>query len=275
MSLPSGRIRRPRRLALALLGMLLAVALAACQSRQAAPEPTPVPALAAVEEPAVAEEPAAEEATAVPAQEEAAAAVEPAEPQPAAQEAAAGLQTFRIVPEGTEARFYINEVLLGQPKTVIGVTSDVTGELRVDPQNPGSAEIAAITINARDLTTDSDRRNGAIRRFILQSERNEYQYIVFEPVAVEGLPASVAVGDTFQFRVSGNLTVRDVTNPVTFELTVTPASESEISGIGAATVNYPDFGLCAWRSSSGQSPGSLLHALSNRRAAALLHRFAG
>jgi polyisoprenoid-binding protein YceI len=230
-------------LALALLGMLLAVALAACQSRQAAPEPTPVPALAAVEEPAVAEEPAAEEATAVPAQEEAAAAVEPAEPQPAAQEAAAGLQTFRIVPEGTEARFYINEVLLGQPKTVIGVTSDVTGELRVDPQNPGSAEIAAITINARDLTTDSDRRNGAIRRFILQSERNEYQYIVFEPVAVEGLPASVAVGDTFQFRVSGNLTVRDVTNPVTFELTVTPASESEISGIGAATVNYPDFGL--------------------------------
>ncbi len=163
--------------------------------------------------------------------------------EPAAQEASAGPQTFRLVPEGTEARFYINEVLFGQPKTVIGVTSDVTGELRVDPQNPDSAEIAAITINARDLTTDNDRRNGAIRRFILQSERDEYQHIVFEPVSVEGLPASVAVGDTFQLQVSGNLTVRDVTNPVTFDVTVTPASESEISGVGVATVNYPDFGL--------------------------------
>ena len=106
-----------------------------------------------------------------------------------------------------------------------------------------SAEIAAITINARDLTTDNDRRNGAIRRFILQSERDEYQHIVFEPGSVEGLPASVAVGDTFQLQVSGNLTVRDVTNPVTFDVTVTPASESEISGVGVATVNYPDFGL--------------------------------
>ena len=247
MSVSSGRIRRPNRLGLALLVMLLAVALAACQSRQAAPEPTPVPTLAAVEEPAAAEpaaeEPVAEEATAVPAQEEAATAEEAAAPQPAAQEASAGPQTFRLVPEGTEARFYINEVLFGQPKTVIGVTSDVTGELRVDPQNPDSAEIAAITINARDLTTDSDRRNGAIRRFILQSERDEYQHIVFEPVSVEGLPASVAVGDTFQLQVSGNLTVRDVTNPVTFDVTVTPASESEISGVGVATVNYPDFGL--------------------------------
>ncbi len=248
MSLPSGRIRRPNRLGLALLGILLVAALAACQSRQAAPDPTPVPTLAAAEEPAAAEpaaveEPVAEEATAVPAQEEPAAAEEPPAPQPETQETAAGLQAFRIVPEGTEARFYINEVLLGQPKTVIGVTSDVTGEVRVDPQNPGSAEIAAITINARDLTTDSDRRNGAIRRFILQSERDEYQYIVFEPVSVEGLPASVAVGDSFQFQVSGNLTVRDVTNPVTFDMTVTPASESEISGIGTAIVNYPDFGL--------------------------------
>ncbi len=245
MSVPSGRIRRPNRLGLALLVMLLAVALAACQSRQAAPEPTPVPTLAAVEEP-------------VRRTRRRGTRCRGGDSRPrsgrgshgrgsgcasAGSAGSLGPQTFRLVPEGTDARFYINEVLFGQPKTVIGVTSDVTGELRVDPQNPDSAEIAAITINARDLTTDNDRRNGAIRRFILQSERDEYQHIVFEPVSVEGLPASVAVGDTFQLQVSGNLTVRDVTNPVTFDVTVTPASESEISGVGVATVNYPDFGL--------------------------------
>ena len=66
---------------------------------------------------------------------------------------------------------------------------------------------------------------------------------------VARFPAITFVGTDFRItgenlvEVDGNLTVRDVTNPVTFDVTVTPASESEISGVGVATVNYPDFGL--------------------------------
>ena len=61
----------------------------------------------------------------------------------------------------------------------------------------------------------TDRRNGAIRRFILQSDRDENQYIVFTPAAIEGMPDAVAVGEPFSFQVTGDLTIRDVTRPET------------------------------------------------------------
>ena len=226
--------RRPKKAAWALLGILLVAVLAACRSE--APQPTATPA------------PVEEAAAATPQQVQEAVEEPPVEAETAAapevvEESAAGLRTFQIVAEGTEVRFHINEVLLGRPKTVVGVTSDVTGELHVDPQNPDSAEIGPVTINARDFTTDSDRRNGAIQRFILQSERDEFQYIVLAQTAIEGMPDAVTVGEPFEFQVTGLLTVRDVANPVTFAMTVTATSETELSGLGTATVNYPDFAL--------------------------------
>lgn len=241
--------RRPpktlRRLMPVLLALLIAVTLAACGSGEEQPAEQP----AAAEQEAAATEAPAEEAPAEPAEE---ATAEPEEEAPAAEEApategeteaAAGLQTFTIVSDGTEARFYIDEVLLGQDKTVVGVTSDVSGEIRLDPANPSASEIGPITINARDLTTDADRRNGAIRRFVLQSDRDEYQYITFTPSAIEGMPEAVAVGEPFTFQVTGDLQIRDVVRTETFEVTVTPTSESELSGVATTTVLYPDYEL--------------------------------
>ena len=212
--------RRIHSLLPVLLALLMVAVLTACQAGTSQP----------AEESAAAEEAAPTEA---PAETE-------AETEPAA---ADGLQTFTIASDGTEARFLINEVLFGQDKTVVGVTSDVSGEIRLDPENPSASEIGPIAINARDFTTDADRRNGAIRRFILQSDRDENQYIVFTPAAIEGMPDAVAVGEPFSFQVTGDLTIRDVTRPETFDVTVTPNSESELSGLATTTVLYPDYGL--------------------------------
>jgi polyisoprenoid-binding protein YceI len=239
--------RRYRRLLPLALALILVAVLAACQSGRDQPAEAPAAVEAVEAEPAAPAE-AAAPTDAVAEEAEAAAETEAepaqAESAPEAQaEPVAGLQTFAIVPGGTEARFYIDEVLFGQDKTVIGVTSDVTGEIRLDPANPGASEIGPITINARDLTTDADRRNGAIRRFILQSDRDEFQYIVFTPTAIAGMPDAVVVGEPFTFQVTGDLTVRDVVRTETFEVTVTPASESELSGLAVTTVLYPDYGL--------------------------------
>lgn len=53
----------------------------------------------------------------------------------------------------------------------------------------------------------------------------------------------MAVGQPFSFQVAGDLTIRDVTRPVTFEVTVTPASDSQIDGLATATFPYRDFEL--------------------------------
>lgn len=220
-----------------LLILLIAGMAAACGSggEQAAAEPVGAPAATAAE-PTVAPTTAesAPTAASMPAAEN------------SNQQAAAttdGAKTFQIVQDGTEARFSIDEVLFGQDKTVVGVTSLVQGQISVDPANPSSAQISAIQIDARDLTTDSDRRNGAIQRFILQSNRDEYQYITFEPTAIEGLPASVAVGQPFSFNVIGNLKIRDVVRPETFPITVTAQSENELAGSGAIVIKREDYQL--------------------------------
>jgi len=153
------------------------------------------------------------------------------------------VRTFQLTQPGTEARFTIDEVLMGQDKTVVGVTSLVEGQIMVDPANPSSAQIGPIRIDARGLTTDSERRNGTIQRFVLGSTQDAYRYIIFEPTIVEGLPESVTLGQPFQFTVAGNLTIRDVTRPESFPMTVTASSENELVGSGAITILLENYEL--------------------------------
>lgn len=150
---------------------------------------------------------------------------------------------FQIVPGQAEARFLIDEVLMGQDKTVVGATAQVEGVITVDPANPAAAQVGEIRVDARDLTTDDDRRTGQLRRAILKSGQDQYRYITFSPTSVAGMPDTVAVGQEFSFQVTGDLTILDTTLPVTFDMTVTPVSATTLQGSGATTVRYADFGI--------------------------------
>jgi polyisoprenoid-binding protein YceI len=158
-------------------------------------------------------------------------------------ESTTGAITFQLVQAGTEARFNIYELLMGQDKTVVGTTSAVEGAITVDPANPAATTISPIRIDARTLKTDSDRRDGAISRFVLQTNQDAYQYIVFTPTAITGLPAAVAIGDAFEFTVTGDLTIRDVTKEEIFTVTVTANSATELVGLGTTTLLRSDYGL--------------------------------
>ena len=156
-------------------------------------------------------------------------------------EAAAGPRLFEIDPAQSEARFLIDEVLEGSPKTVIGVTDQVSGQISVDTNTPANTQIGVIQVNARTLTTDNDFRNRAIKNRILNT--NEYEFITFTPTAITGLPELVAVGQPMQFQISGDLTVRGETRPVIFDAQVTPNAESELAGTAVTTIRYADFGI--------------------------------
>ncbi len=155
----------------------------------------------------------------------------------------AGAQTTYTLSEGSEARFYINEVLLGNDKTVEGITTGVTGEIQFDLANPAAATVGTITINARDLSTDDNRRNGQIQNRILEASKDEFQYITFEPTSITGLPESAAVGDTFNVQMTGNLTIHGMTLEKTFDVAVTVASETELTGLGNATITHQEYEL--------------------------------
>lgn len=159
------------------------------------------------------------------------------------EEAAAGSGTtiFVIQPDASEARFTLDELLRGQPTTVVGVTNQVAGEIAVDPENPTASQVGIIQVNARTLATDNNMRNRAIGNSILQT--GTYEFITFTPTAVSGLPDKVAVGEPFSFQVAGDLTIRDITKAQMFQVTVTPVSQVRLEGYAFTTINRSDYQL--------------------------------
>jgi len=150
---------------------------------------------------------------------------------------------FHITPEESEVRFIIDETLLGNPKTVVGSTNEVAGDLLVDFQNPANSQLGTIRINVRTLETDNEFRTRALRGQILQAERAEFEFAEFTPTALTGLPDMVTIGEPFDFQIGGNLTVHGVTREVTFDATLIPISETHLEGSAQATVRYQDFGM--------------------------------
>ncbi len=248
-----------RRLVFALGGIvilgLLAVAViwfGGGSGEPSTPISVPTSPATVVREPATTEdaESAAAAATdeAVPT-DEAAETAEPAEDAASAQAAstdeaaATGPVLFAINRAESQVSFTIYEELRGQPTDVVGTTSEVAANITVDFADPQAATVSTIRINARTLATDNEFRNRAIRTLILRSAEDAYEFIDFIPTRITGLPEAVTMGQPFTFDIVGDLQIIETTSPVTFNVTVTPVSETRLEGTATATVLRSDFGL--------------------------------
>ena len=143
--------------------------------------------------------------------------------------------------EGSEARFLIQEELYGDPVTVVGTTTYVVGRVRMDFSDPAGLQMGDILINARTFETDASNRDRAIRGPILAAE--QYEFITFSPLEVIGLPEVLESGGEWRFTVEGELTVRDLTRPVTFEVVARFEPDGRLVGEASATVLRSDFNL--------------------------------
>lgn len=160
---------------------------------------------------------------------------EPAEP------TGGGLVIFTISPENSQVRFELNEELRGEPKTVVGTTDQVAGQIAVDRSDLSATQVGIIQVNARTLATDNDFRNRAINNEILNTD--EHEFITFTPTAINGLPDSVDIGETVNFTIVGDLTIRDITNEATFNVEATLVSDTELVGTASTIVSRTDYNL--------------------------------
>lgn len=159
----------------------------------------------------------------------------------AAAASSGGLTVYTLDANQSEARFIVNEVLRGADTRVVGVTDNVAGQIALDLSNPTTAQIGEIVINARDIATDNNFRNNAIRNEILLTDSHEF--ITFTPTRLSGLPERAEVGQTYRFQIAGDLTIIGRTQPVTFDATVTATSATELQGDAAVTIAYADWGI--------------------------------
>ena len=156
---------------------------------------------------------------------------------------AGGEIVFRIVPDQSEARFLIEEILAGSAKTVVGVTSAVSGEIRGAFGSPQAVAVGPIQVDLSTLATDNAFRNRAIRDAILQTGIDANRFAVFQPTGIEGLPAEVALGTAYVLSLSGDLTIHGVTRPVNFTAVVMPVSETRLEGTASVSLPYSDFDI--------------------------------
>lgn len=154
--------------------------------------------------------------------------------------------TFIIDSAQSTASFEIDEELRGSPQRVVGTTDQVAGQVLVDPSDLATTQFSDIIVNARTFETDSSQRDRAIRGpVILNSANDEFELVAFMVTSTEGLTGSAQVGDTIEFTVIGELTVKGTTNQESFEVSVTFVDESTIQGTATTTVlrsNY-DIGI--------------------------------
>jgi polyisoprenoid-binding protein YceI len=151
------------------------------------------------------------------------------------------LTTYTIQPGASHARFRVDEVLRGEPRTVVGETDQVAGQLALDLAQPSTVQVGPIRINARTLATDSAQRDRAIRSFILSTD--EHEYLTFTPNALQGLPPTAVPGGSYTLQIVGQLAIRDVSREVTFDATVRPVSSTELAGTARTTIRYADWGI--------------------------------
>lgn len=150
--------------------------------------------------------------------------------------------TFEIDQSASTARFEIDEVLNGNPTHVVGTTDQVVGQVRVDMGDLSTIEFSEIIINARTLETDSERRNRAIRGpVILDSGSDENELITFQVTSVDGLDGAAGIGETFDFTITGDLTIKGNTQAVTFDVSVTQTDDATLEGSATAEVTRDMF----------------------------------
>ncbi len=156
-------------------------------------------------------------------------------------DAAADAVIFEIDPTESGVRFTLNETLRGQPKTVVGVTKRVAGQIALDWADLTAVQVGVIQVDARAFYTDDLFRDESLHAWILDSQ--DYPLITFSPTGISDLPAQIEVGETAVFRINGDLTIRDTTRPVTFTVTAVPITTTRLEGRVSATINRSDFAL--------------------------------
>ena len=148
---------------------------------------------------------------------------------------------FEIVPEESEARFLIDEVLRGEDKTVVGTTNQITGQIALDFDNPTISAVGPIHVNVRSLVTDNNFRNRAIQGRILLT--GIYEFVTFTPTAIKGLPAEIKLGEAVEFEMDGDLAITGFTQPVTFGVTATAVTQDRLEGSATSTIQRRPFDL--------------------------------
>lgn len=210
--------------------LLLLTLLAACSGQPAAPTAAPEPP---------------------PTEAQAEAPVADAAPTAASGAPVAGQRTFVIAPAESKASYLVDEEFFAGALAklgiaagladVVGSTQEIEGRLTLNLDDL-SAPLGenTFTVKMNTFTTDQNDRDKWIRengpRF------NDYPLATFTATGIEGAPAAYNEGEEVSFKLSGDLTIREITQPAAFDVTASLRGDT-LTGVATTRLKMSDFGI--------------------------------
>jgi polyisoprenoid-binding protein YceI len=155
-----------------------------------------------------------------------------------------GSQVYTIDAKQSQASYQVQEQFLSQnlPNQAIGKTSSTNGGFIVRLNNTPAITALKVTVDLKTLTSDSSRRDDAIRSQWLQS--NTYPNATFVVKTPQTIPSNYGGGQNITFKLAGNMTVHNTTHPETFTMQGKKVG-NVITGTGKSLVYMKDFGFDA------------------------------
>src|SRR6478752_1938274 len=149
---------------------------------------------------------------------------------------AAGTRTeWKLDPTHTHVEFSAKHLMIS---TVKGRITDVSGSIFIDERTPTNSSVD-VTLNAATIDTRTDQRDQHLRSGdFLDVEK--YPQILFKSTRIEG--------DRNEFKLTGDLTIRDVTREVTLDVqfegqTKDPWGGERVGFSANGKIDRRDFGL--------------------------------
>jgi polyisoprenoid-binding protein YceI len=136
-------------------------------------------------------------------------------------------------------RYRVRERLVGAdlPNDAIGETKALTGAIEFDSKGKVIAQSSKFTVDAGTFVSDKDRRDGYVRRRLLDSET--YPSVVLVPTGVSGIALPLPASGTLPFEMTGDLTVRGVTRPTTWKGSA-QFKDGQVTGSAATAFTFDD-----------------------------------
>jgi polyisoprenoid-binding protein YceI len=123
----------------------------------------------------------------------------------------------------------------------VGATQELEGRLQLN-----LADLRAalgennFTVKLNTLATDQSLRDQWIREN--GPTFNQYPLAIFQASAIEGAPAEYTEGQAASFKLVGDITIREITKPATFDVTATLTGDT-LTGQATTRLKMSDFGI--------------------------------
>lgn len=199
-------------------------------------------AIATDDEPAISPDPPTTDAATVettPAAQAPAATAEPTGTEPADAEPTASGEARQVwaITDESQVGYRVKEILFGVDAEAVGRTNQLTGTFVIAGDQVVDGEFV---VDVASIESDDGRRDRQFRgRIMSTDEFPDATFTLTEPIDLGTQPADgVAVTTT----ATGDLTLRGVTNPVTFDVTA-EQQDGRIGVLGAIPVAFADYAI--------------------------------